>query len=893
MTDNLATHDQRLELLQRFFNRTDVVAIRAPWGKPCPATPVNSLEEIVLAHVLGSVGPAVAVVAKSQTLQGPFRIGAYSPSLDGTTNWVCLDFDGAGHSWPLADAQAAAISCVKAFAAAGLPAYLERSGGGHGWHVWCFFSAPFSAMDARRLGLLLAPTDVPLADGGGTADARAGRGIEVFPKRAKIAADGFGNMVWLPWWSGAPDGANEFYRAREDGELEQYRPSEFETASVESVEQVLSRQQLQRPRSKKRRQTIGEAWRKEAVKKLPLDSVYSEWLTGNRREDWLECRDPSSPTGDQSPSAGVADGPLSKVERGSFHSFISGDTISVFDFLIQRQRATGLAAAFRLVAQLSGVPLPSDQGGDEPGPQPSDARAEVWISTEEWKVNNEAISALADDAVLFQRDGQLVHVVREQAPSDEAARARVRRPHLAPRIALAVPALLRERLSERIRWRKFDKRSSDWVPAHPPDWAVSAIFARGSWPGLRRLAGVAEAPVLRADGSILETAGYDPSTGVLYHPNGAFLPVPSAPSRADALAALGELKEVVEDFPFATEEHRSTWLAALLTPLARQVFDDCAPLFLFDANVSGSGKSLLTDIIASVVLGRNMARMSATNEDEEMRKRITSVAIAGDAIVLIDNIESGGFLGSPTLDMALTADEFQDRLLGVNAIIKTRLRMIWFATGNNVQLRGDMQRRVLHVRLESPMERPTERTGFRHDPLLPWVRAERPRLLRAALTVLRAHALADRPCAMALPALGSYHSWSTAVRAPLVWLGEPDPILTQRELAASSDGDVAMLASLVAGWEEIDPQREGLTICEVMSRLEQNPRLFGELRSAFEELCPPRNGRPANGQALAKKLQRFKGQISGGRALDHVGYDDHLKAVRWGIRDVQGPAPAP
>jgi hypothetical protein len=34
------------------------------------------------------------------------------------------------------------------------------------------------------------------------------------------------------------------------------------------------------------------------------------------------------------------------------------------------------------------------------------------------------------------------------------------------------------------------------------------------------------------------------------------------------------------------------------------------------------------------------------------------------------------------------------------------LRIIWYATGNNCQLKADTARRVCHIRLESPDERP-------------------------------------------------------------------------------------------------------------------------------------------------------------------------------------------
>lgn len=50
-------------------------------------------------------------------------------------------------------------------------------------------------------------------------------------------------------------------------------------------------------------------------------------------------------------------------------------------------------------------------------------------------------------------------------------------------------------------------------------------------------------------------------------------------------------------------------------------------------------------------------------------------------------------------------------------------------------------------------------------------------MLRAALTVLRAHDIAGRPCPSGMSVLGSYEAWSAAVRAPLLWLDEADPAL--------------------------------------------------------------------------------------------------------------------
>jgi hypothetical protein len=88
--------------------------------------------------------------------------------------------------------------------------------------------------------------------------------------------------------------------------------------------------------------------------------VYGDVLTGQQQgEGWLEARDLLSPTGDRHPSAGVADG-SGEAERGVFKSFWGGGGfLSVFDYLIERGRATDFRDAQRLVSDMTGIPLPA------------------------------------------------------------------------------------------------------------------------------------------------------------------------------------------------------------------------------------------------------------------------------------------------------------------------------------------------------------------------------------------------------------------------------------------------------------------------------------------------------------------------------------------------------
>ena len=74
-------------------------------------------------------------------------------------------------------------------------------------------------------------------------------------------------------------------------------------------------------------------------------------------------------------------------------------------------------------------------------------------------------------------------------------------------------------------------------------------------------------------------------------------PIAERPTRQDAEAALRLLKDLLSGFPFRDDVDRSVALAAILTVVLRGAFD-IAPLFLFLAPESGTGKTFLIRLIA-------------------------------------------------------------------------------------------------------------------------------------------------------------------------------------------------------------------------------------------------------------------------------------------------------
>lgn len=508
-------------------------------------------------------------------------------------------------------------------------------------------------------------------------------------------------------------------------------------------------------------------------------------------------------------------------------------------------------------------------------------RPEILITTEEMAVNDQAVGALARSKDLYQRGGMLVHLVREEG------RPGSKRPTGTPRIVPLPIANLREQMAATALWLRPKVRDGEQINSktHPPEWSIRAVYGRGQWPGLRYLDGFSESPFIRPDGSVCDEPGYDVQTGRLFLPNCKFPEVPAAPDLAEAKRALELLLEPFADFPFASPAHRAGAIAGLLTLFARGAFHGPTPLFLIDGNVRGAGKGKCVHAASIIFCGREAATQDQAPDNEEERKQITAVALDGDPLVLLDNIARP--LGGSALDAALTSTSWSDRVLSTNERPKLPLVTTWFATGNNVQFKGDMTRRVVHIRFESDRERPEERADFRHPNLLDWVTANRGRLAVAAITILRAWFVAGRPD-MRLTPWGSFEAWSEIVRNALVWVGMPDPATTRRELESIADPEVTALRLLLEGWEELANEmgidvgggRKGITVASAFKLLESQvySDRFETLRQAISEFAPK------NARSFGNKLSHLRSRVVGGKRLFRT--DTPREGACWSVVSV-------
>jgi len=517
-----------------------------------------------------------------------------------------------------------------------------------------------------------------------------------------------------------------------------------------------------------------------------------------------------------------------------------------------------------------------------------DDRPRIMITADLHSTVAQAVATLEGDTEIYQRDAQLVRVVRVA----DAEHEREGMATGSPQIRALARATLRERLSAVGRYLKPVKNKL--VAVEPPQSIADCVAARGEWSTVRPITGVIETPSMRPDGSVIDAGGLDAATGYLYMPSRQFPAIPAHPTIDDARAALCDLIEPFAEFDFASDAARHVAVAAILALVARPAIGGPVPAFVFDASAAGSGKSLIAATITTLAHGRAAGVKTWPNDDEgELEKVLGGYALRGTQVVLFDNLRSA-FAGG-AIDKTLTAHDRVDlRVLGVSEVPTLQWRAVILATGNNIQIAGDTPRRVLVSRLEPMCERPEERTGFQIPRLADWSVDNHPRIVCAALTLLAAYNAAGRP-AQDLGGWGSYEKFRDLIVAALVWAGAPNVMSCRPTTLGQVSDELAVLGVLLAKLPEIAP--DGISARDLIARLyppertrtinngfDPPPDGWDNLREAVETLAPPNRGQPPNPLRVGNALRVHVRRVVDGRYLDPN--PDRDKISRWISRAV-------
>jgi putative DNA primase/helicase len=472
------------------------------------------------------------------------------------------------------------------------------------------------------------------------------------------------------------------------------------------------------------------------------------------------------------------------------------------------------------------------------------------------------------DPVVFQRGRALVRVVDTHSGGPAV-----------PQIEAFTPDSLRPLVGRVARCVRYVASKQCDVPMDPSRDQLAAVLSAPVWP-FPVLSGIVEVPVVRPDGTIHDQPGYDPMTGLVYHPAPDLVvpPIPTHPTPAQVAAARDLwLTGLVGEFPFVADAERANALALALTPFVRALIPGPTPLHLVESPTPGSGKSLLVDVLLRPALGTRLAADSDKTDEVETAKWITAKAAASAPACWIDNVKYG--LDNSTLANALTSIRWSNRLLGSNTVWEGAFGPVWAATANNPVLTGELIRRTVRIRLVSETERPDQRTGFRHPNLRAWAAAHRGDLVAAALTLIRAWVVAGRPAGTQV--MGSFEFYAEVLGGIFDVVGVPGFLANRDELYEVADPEGSQWGRLVDLWAE----KYGY---QIVVNTDLYPLALQVDNFDLGQGGTERSQKTKFGMALAKQRDKIYGPLK----IVQVGILHH--AAQWKLQPIRSAAtPAP
>ena len=446
-----------------------------------------------------------------------------------------------------------------------------------------------------------------------------------------------------------------------------------------------------------------------------------------------------------------------------------------------------------------------------------------------------------------------------------------------PVLDIMSEAALKNTLDMVACWYRFDKEKNQ-KSAFPVTECVKGMLAEAAHP-VPRLTRIVQAPVFGEDGELLTSPGYHEKAETWHHKTCDIPEVPRKPSRGDIERGkellLGDL---LCDFPFDEDSSKAYALAAMILPFIRTMVGGPTPLHVVDAKSgSGTGKSLLADMITMPAVGKPTPAMSEGRDSDEWRKRITAKLMTGSQFVLIDNINRK--LDSGELAAAITATTWEDRMLGATRMIQLPVECCWMGTGNAVKTSREIARRIVKIKIDAKRDDPWMRSGFKHANIREWADRNRGQLVWACLVLGQAWLNEGSP--LGKQTLGMFESWAKILGGIFDVAGIGGFLSNLMEIYAEADEETGMWREFIAAWWNKFGER-AITVAELHGMAIENDLLLPVLGDKGERSQKIR---------LGKVLGKLNGRYFGELKVTETAGDSHTKTKCYKIEGEYIDAP--
>lgn len=312
-------------------------------------------------------------------------------------------------------------------------------------------------------------------------------------------------------------------------------------------------------------------------------------------------------------------------------------------------------------------------------------------------------------------------------------------------------------------------------------------------------------PIFDSKGTLISEPGYYEEEGLLIPSLDFDVPeVPAVPTQEQVDAAVSFLQdELLVDFPFSDYDSKgverrepslANTMAMILTPFMRRMILGCTPVFFVSKPVPGTGGTYLGKIPILLFDGEEGAPMVYTENPDEMAKALLAGALGAKSHMFFDDVKS---FNNREIMRAITSTQVGGRMLGASRNVEVSNRFNWIATGNNPDIKPEMGRRIVSIRLNLKAEDINDRV-FHHSNLHEWLKENRSAIIGALLTLIQHWIVNAKMKGFKTRKQASFEDWAEKVGGVLEAAGI-EGFLDNRK-AVEADIDEAATRSLIRDW---------------------------------------------------------------------------------------------
>jgi hypothetical protein len=228
-------------------------------------------------------------------------------------------------------------------------------------------------------------------------------------------------------------------------------------------------------------------------------------------------------------------------------------------------------------------------------------------------------------------------------------------------------------------------------------------------------------------------------------------------------------------FDWTDPNRQAVQMAACLSVYMREMFDGRPPIFVWNSNIPGSGKSRLAEMIGRMIFGACESMTLDQINRRELEQLLHTCALNDEKIVWFDDVE--GKLYASELRQWATAKSRGGRAFhSQKKFYVDRVRSATFVTGTHLKIDEHLERRSLYVDLFPVLEAKNRRLPadameitdeWLDDP------ENRSRFLGCLWALVRRWDEANRPLGPR-PKLASFEGWSRMVPGAVACAGFGD-----------------------------------------------------------------------------------------------------------------------